>query len=168
MSEQNSHSAPPADEGSLAKLDELIRETRIGMLTTVSTDGALVSRPMATQDVDFDGSVFFITQADTDVAREADGQRVNVSFASSGSWVSLTGTGHIVRDEQRLEQLWNMWVDAWTDGGPENPQNVILQVEGDTARYWDSLSAPVHLFGVLRAKLTGERPSGGDASTVEL
>ena len=52
------------------KVRELMNDTRIAMLTSVDTDGTLVSRPMGTQEVVEDGDVWFITTADSDIVDE--------------------------------------------------------------------------------------------------
>jgi len=64
------------------KLAELIKDIDIAMLTTVDEDGTLRSRPMSTQEVEFDGDLWFLTSDDTakvgEISRE---NRVNVSYA---------------------------------------------------------------------------------------
>lgn len=43
----------------IKKLGELITDIKFAMLTTVEQDGSLRSRPMATQQVEFDGDLWF-------------------------------------------------------------------------------------------------------------
>ncbi|RKJ18325.1 general stress protein, partial [Butyricicoccus sp. 1XD8-22] len=45
-------------------LKELIKDIDIAMLTTATEEG-LVSRPMKTQEVEFDGDLWFFTKKDT-------------------------------------------------------------------------------------------------------
>ncbi|MGD3046373.1 pyridoxamine 5'-phosphate oxidase family protein, partial [Xanthomonas oryzae] len=49
---------------SIKQLAELIRGVDIAMFTTVSADSKLVSRPLGTQQVEFDGDLWFATAAD--------------------------------------------------------------------------------------------------------
>ena len=58
--------------------------------------------------------------------------------------------------------------DAYTDGGPENPDNVVLRVNADSAEYWDTPGGVGVLLGVLKAKLTGDKPQSGESATVQL
>ncbi len=51
-----------SDEQGVSKVVDLMRSTRIAMLTTTDGQGRLTSRPMATQDVEFAGDVWFITE----------------------------------------------------------------------------------------------------------
>ena len=67
----------------IARLAELIREVRIAMLTTTRPDGRLVSRPLGTQDIEFDGDLWFATSADSAKVAEIQANPfVNVSYAS--------------------------------------------------------------------------------------
>ncbi len=69
---------------SIKQLAELIRGVDIAMFTTVSADGKLVSRPLGTQEVEFDGDLWFATAADSPkVAEIAADPRVNVTYASA-------------------------------------------------------------------------------------
>ena len=48
----------------VAKVAELAKDIRIGMLTTVDEHGHFVSRPMAQQEVEFDGNLWFFSSRD--------------------------------------------------------------------------------------------------------
>jgi general stress protein 26 len=93
---------------------------------------------------------------------------VNVSYSSSDSWVSVAGTAEVVDDVAKLEELWNTFTDAWLEGGPENPENILIRVAADSAEYWDSPGSKVtQVLNLLKAKATGERFEG-DNKTVDL
>ena len=151
------------------KVRDLVKSTRVAMLTSVGPDGALVSKPMATQDVEFDGDVWFIAERASEKVRNiAANPRVNVSYAGRSSWVSLSGTASVVDDQARLAELWNTFTDAWMEGGPDDPNNVLLRVEADTAEYWDSPGGKVtQLVNLVKAKTTGKRFEG-DNEKVDL
>jgi PPOX class probable F420-dependent enzyme len=151
------------------KARDLIKSTRLAMLTTVDADGRLVSKPMATQDVDFDGEVWFIAERDSQKARNITRDpRVNVAYASHDSWVSLSGHAEVVDDHAKLKELWNLFTDAWLEGGPENPLNVLIRVQGESVEYWDTPGGKVtQLANLVKAKVTGRRFEG-DNQTVDL
>jgi hypothetical protein len=44
------------------KVADLAKGIRIGMLTTVDADGHFISRPMAQQEVEFDGDLWFFAE----------------------------------------------------------------------------------------------------------
>ena len=67
---------------SIEKLRELIRDIKFAMFTTVDLDGSLYSRPMACQEVEFDGDLWFFSKRSSGKIRsiEAD-KHVNVSYS---------------------------------------------------------------------------------------
>lgn len=142
-----------------SKVRDLIKDTRLAMLTTVAPDGRLVSKPMATQDVEFDGDVWFIAERDSVKVHNVEANaQVNVAYASSSSWVSLSGTAAVVDDHAKLQELWNTFTDAWMEGGPENPNNILIRVHADSAEYWDSPGSKVtQVANLVKAKVTGKR-----------
>lgn len=89
---------------------DLIKGIDTAMFTTISPEG-LVSRPMKTQEVEFDGDLWFLTKKDTSKFDEIlHDSRVNVVYADK-SYVSIRGTAKIVED---LEKKKNSGVQAIT------------------------------------------------------
>lgn len=152
------------------KVRELVKDTRIAMLTTVDASGRLVSRPMGVQDVEFDGDLwFFADESSAKVDEIAHDAQVNVSFSSGSSWLSVSGTASLVRDRERIHELWNPVAGAWFPEGPDTPSVVLVRVEADSAEYWDSPGGRLATaISLVKAKLTGRRYDGGENATVEL
>jgi general stress protein 26 len=157
------------DDGT-AKVRELIKSTRIAMLTHADEYGNLISKPMATQDVDFDGTVYFIAERTSDQVQDLQ-QRpsVNVAYADEGAWVSLTGTALVLNDVEKLKELWDGFTDSWLEGGPENPDNVLIEITGRSAEYWDTPGGGkvTQVANLVKAKLTGDTIKG-DKGVVDL
>jgi general stress protein 26 len=155
-----------------AKVAGMIKDVRIAMLTHVRPDGRLVSSPMATQDVEFDGDVLFIARRSSDQVRDLSsvegGAPVNLAYSSGSTWVSVAGRAEVVHDTALLAELWNTFTDAWLEGGPDDPENVLIRVRAETAQYWDSPGAKVtQLANLVKAKVTGSRVEG-DQGVVDL
>jgi general stress protein 26 len=154
------------------KLAELIKDIRIAMLTTVDEDGSLRSRPMATQDVEFNGELWFMVGADSAKVHEVQEDRqVNVSFANPDDqrYVSVSGSAQLVRDRQRIDEFWNPMYKAWFPEGKDDPNIALLRVTVSKAEYWDSHSSPVvHLLGFAKALITGQSYDGGENEKVNL
>ncbi|GEC99906.1 general stress protein [Kocuria varians] len=152
------------------KVRKIIKGTRIAMLTHQDEDGHLVSRPMATQEVDFDGTVRFIAERASDQGLAIQkNPEVNVAYSGSGSWVSLCGTARIVNDPDKLRELWSSFTDSWLEGGPENPNNVLIEIDAHTAEYWDTPggSKITQVANLLKTRVTGETVEG-DSGVVNL
>lgn len=63
----------------IKKLGELTKDIKFAMLTTVEPDGSLRSRPMATQQVEFDGDLWFFTGASSHKVHEIKPQHLGPS-----------------------------------------------------------------------------------------
>ncbi len=129
-----------SDPKEVAKVADLMESMDVAMLTTIdasSADGRLISRPLSTQLAEEDGDVLFLVRASSAVAADVRADaRVNVAYSSMKAWVSLAGTASIVEDRDLVAQLWSKGADMFMEGGPENPDNVVIKVAGDTATYW--------------------------------
>lgn len=153
----------------LATVAEIMEETRIAVLTYVSPGGSLVSTPMGMQDFDQPGTIWFLTERNTDKVRaiEVD-PRVNVSFSSKSGWVSLAGTAQVSEDRAKLKELWDASAGLFMSGGPEDASNVLLQVDGTTAEYWESPGTVVSVIELAKGLVGRGTPDLGDNDTVTL
>lgn len=145
-------------EDHIARLAKLIHGIRVCMFTTVDGDGGLISRPMAVQEVEFDGDLWFFTKAGGRKAEQIASQSgVNVSLASRSSWVSISGEAEIVQDLAKAKQLWNAGIEAWFPGGPEDPEIVLVKVHAHGAEYWNTPGkVVVSVLSFVKAKVTGK------------
>lgn len=163
------HTAQSED---IKKLGDLIKDIRVAMMTTVDEDGTLRSRPMATQDMEFDGDLWFFTQASAPKVGEVQQDRhVNISYAApdDNRYVSVSGTAQLVRDRQKIEQLWKPFLKAWFPKGLDDPDLALLKVHVRQAEYWTSpSSAVVQLAGFVKAVATGQQYQGGENAKLDL
>ena len=156
----------------LKTLGALIKDIQMAMLTTVNDDGSLRSRPMATQQAEADGTLWFFTRAEAPKVEEVrQDRRVNVSYAEpkGQKYVSVSGTAELVRDPAKNKELWNPLLKAWFPKGLEDPELVLLKVSVEKAEYWDSHSSTmVHLIGYLKAAATGQPYHPGKHEKVDI
>ncbi len=163
---------PAKTSDKVRKLAELIKDVQFAMLTTVCPDGSLRSRPMATQQVDFDGDLWFFTRASAPKASELEQHaQVNVSYANPDDqrYVSVSGRAEIVRDREKAASLWNPVYRAWFPDGLDDPDLALIRVDVETAEYWDPPSgAMVQLYGYVKAAMTGQPPKPGGHEKLHL
>lgn len=152
-----------------AKVVELVGRTRTAMLTTMTPEGTHVSRPMAVQEAEFDGDLWFLVSKSATLVLDAQAdERVGVSLSSNDSWVSLSGTAELVDDPAKVRELWSPTVEAWFTNGPDDPEVGLLKFTAESAEYWDSPGGKIaSLFSFVKSKITGE-PYEGENETVEL
>jgi general stress protein 26 len=146
---------------SIRKLGELIHDVKFAMLTSVHADGSLHSRPMATQQVEFDGNLWFFTGLNSEKVRELESNpEVNLSYSAPEAqrYVSVSGRANISRDRKKMEELWNPLFKAWFPKGLNDPDICLLHVDVTHAEYWDSPSSKmVQLAGFIKSVVTGKR-----------
>ena len=159
-------------DAGVRKLGEMIKGIEYAMLTTVEEDGTLRSRPMATQQVEFDGDLWFFTHASDPKVDEVERERhVNVAYASPSDqrYVSVSGKARLVRDREKARELWTPAYKAWFPKGLDDPDLALLKVSVEKAEYWDSSqSAFVHLAGFIKAVATGQSYQPGENEKLNL
>lgn len=155
----------------IVKLNELIHDIRIAMLTTQTPEGSLRGRPMATQEAPFDGNLWFFTSAESPKVDEIeDEHHVQLSYASpeDNRYVSVSGRATVVRDRAKAQELWSPAMKAWFPGGLDDPDLALLRVHVEAAEYWDSPSSTmVHIVGFVKAVSTGQRYQPGENEKLE-
>lgn len=146
----------------LERLGTLIKDIKFTMLTTVSADGSIHSRPMATQKLDvksFDGTLWFFSKRDSFKNHDIENdQHVNLAYAepSSQHYASVCGRAIISNDKAKMRELWNPMLKAWFPEGVDDPEITLIGVQVESAELWDSPPGKVvQLAGFMKASLTG-------------
>src|SRR5690606_38153556 len=125
------------EQSEIETLRELIKDVEIAMLTTQSEEG-LISRPMKTQEVEFDGDLWFFTKNETDKYKEIlNDKDVNVSYAGK-SYISVRGTDEIIEDLNKKEELWNKAYEKIMQTSYDDPNVILIKVKADAAEYWET------------------------------
>ena len=169
MTSQAAHGSPiTQDSEARDTVWKLLDKARFCMMTTVDEHGRLVSRPMATQQTDDDLLWFFAAADSPKVAELRADSRVNLAFADSDDFISLSGTAEVVHDPVKNRELWNKFAEGWLQAEPEDERVVLIKVTADTAEYWNTPAKPSRLVGIARTLTTGAKPPGGDHQTVDL
>ena len=165
--------AEKSDQERRETVKELVKDARIAMVTTMTGDGRHVSRPMAVQDVEFDGDLWFFAYANSDLVEQiGSNPQVNVAFSDSDqhNWVSVTGAAQRVDDRAKAAELWNPMLKAWFPDGLDTPELTLVKVQTESAEYWAAAhsSKVVTLLGYAKAAVTGKTPDAGENETVRL
>lgn len=151
-------------EDAIQQVRELIRGIDTAMLTTVSEEG-LVSRPMKTQDVEFDGDLWFLTKKDTGKFHELlHNKQVNVAYAGK-SYVSIRGEAELVESPDKIKQFWSAGYEKILQTTPDDPNLVLIKVNVETAEYWDSGNA-FKMTKFLFNRLFGIHTEGTDINRI--
>ena len=155
------------------KLWDKIKDIRVTMMTTAEADHTLRSRPMYTQQAEYEGQLWFFTKDDAPKTDEIENDRhVNLAYVnpSDDTYVSVSGVAKLVYDRQKAEEIWNPVVKAWFPEGLDDPHLGLLRVEPTKAEYWDAPSSNmVQLFKMGKAIVQGEEAGNlGDNEKLSL
>jgi general stress protein 26 len=148
------------------QLNELIRDIKFAMLATIQPDGMVYSCPMATQEADAEGRLWFFTGSDTDkVDAIRENPQVCVAYADPERqrYVSVSGLAELQNNPDKKKELWNPLYKAWFPQGVDDPKLVLIKVLITDAEYWHAPEGKmVQLLGFAEAAITGERyqPAG--------
>lgn len=145
----------------LETIRDLIKGIDTAMLTTVIDEG-LVSRPMKTQEVEFDGDLWFFTKKETSKYEQIiHDQDVNVAYVGK-SYVSIRGKTEIVTDLEKKKELWSKAYEKIMQASYDDPNVVLLKVKVESAEYWDT--------GNLTKKIAYlyNRMTGQDSKSVDM
>jgi general stress protein 26 len=151
----------------LQKLRELVKDIDFCMLTTVDENGDLHSRPMSSNgQIDDDGNLWFFTSVSSHKVSEIEKlPKVNASFADPDNqhYVSISGTAQLVRDRNKIAELWKPEFKIWFPQGKDDPEVSLLRIRLEKAEYWDSPSSTIgFVMDFVSSLVTGKEPDSGE------
>lgn len=156
----------------ISKIWNLIRDVKIAMLTTITPQGELHSRPMATQESEFDGHLWFLTRQSAGKVDEIrHGSNVSLTFVNNDAhaFVALAGSASVSQDRQKIHELWHPMHAIWFPKGNDDPEISVIRVTAESAEYWESPgNALVRSYHLLKAAVTGDGTQAGEHGKVEL
>ncbi|MBI3925972.1 MAG: pyridoxamine 5'-phosphate oxidase family protein [Armatimonadetes bacterium] len=158
--------------GELKELVELLDDFNVCMLTTISQEGHLHSRPMALQEPEEDMPLWLISSTTTSAGRHvAQRRELNIACyrSSDMAWISIAGVGEIDAERERIRRLWKDGWKTWFTEGPETPGIAILKVQPISVTYWlPEQSRAGLLFEFLKSRFTHEYADVGPNRTFDL
>jgi len=123
------------------KLRELAKGIDICLFCTNLKEGDGEStRPMSTQGVDTDGTIWFFSGKDSLKNKEIEADkhiRLYYSQPNESSFMVVNGEAEISFDRQKIEELWTPHVKAWFQGGIDDPNISLIKITPTNSYYWD-------------------------------
>lgn len=119
--------------------------------------------PMTVQlDKDNSGYVHFFH---TKSGRLAGGGRAMAQYASKGHdlFACVSGTLTPVADRALVEKYWSKPVEAWYEGGKDDPDLLMLRFDLDDAEIWTAEAGITGLFKLMTGKTIKHGEMGGHA-----
>lgn len=154
-----------SEKDSFNRIWDIIEKAGPCMLTTQFA-GGLRARPLEARADRHAGLIFFVTDYHSDKEEEIQANPdVGIVFINSkdNSYVSITGRACILRDIGKIKTVWQKSDDVWWQGGPEDPNVCLLQIQPIIGELWDEpRSRIVTYLEFAKAKLTGQEPNLGE------
>ena len=156
----------------IAKIKELAEDGRICMFTTRLSAAPLASRPMATQEVDKEGNIWFFSKKNSHKNQQIqEDNRVQLLYAndSASEYLSLYGTAEILKDRAKVEKLWSPWAKTWFNEGKEDPTITLLKVKPIEGHYWDTKNNKmVQMIKIAVGAVTGKPLDDGVEGAIRM
>lgn len=98
------------------------------------------SRPMAVQQVDDDGTIWFLSAIDSLKNQEvAEDPHVTLYFQASphSGFLVLDGLATLSRDRAMIDKLWRPLARTWFTGGKDDPRISVIRFTPQSGYYWD-------------------------------
>lgn len=140
------------------RLYDIIQDLEICMMTTVEAGGRLHTRPMAIQEPDQSGAIWFITDKTQSAAKNVKSNpQISLGFSNaSGRHVSISGKANLVDDRALIDAIYSEEMDAWFPKGRSDPNIVLIKVTPESGEYWDGGSSTViSALAYLKTKIVG-------------
>ena len=123
------------------KIREIAKDANICMFVTDLSSLPLSGRPMATQEVDEGGNIWFMSDTNSDKNRDIENDdRVQLFYSHTGNYeyLSVFGRAEIVHDRNKIEELWTEMAKTWFEDGKDDPDISLIKVIPEDAYYWDT------------------------------
>ena len=165
MNDTNENIKNLHDKEAVEKIQKLAKSANICMFTTNLTELPLTSVPMATQEVDDEGNLWFLSGKNSHKNQHIQSDpRVQLFYTNTGSseFLSVYGNGTITTDREEIEKLWTPIAKAWFTEGKDDPDLTVIKITPEEAYYWDTKnSKAVSMLKILAATVTGKTMDDG-------
>lgn len=129
-------------QAAVEKIKEIVKDAETCFFCTTSTStGSSATRPMAVQQVDNQGHLWFLSADDSHKNLElATDPTVKLYFQGSphSGFLQLDGTATVSRDQAKIKELWKPILKTWFTEGEDDPRITVIDVTTADGYYWDN------------------------------
>ena len=156
----------------LKKFKSLVEDIKTCMFITNTVSNDEHTRPMATIEVEDDGTLWFYTDVRSVKVEEVnDEHRVHLVYAHPGKSAYLDVWGHatLITDRQQIVDKWSPVVKAFFPDGVTDPNLALLKVQPRETYYWEAESGKmVQFFKMAASIVTGKRLAEGAKGSLNI
>lgn len=141
------------------KIKELAEAARTCLMMTMLDQRPFNVRPMALQKVDEYGSIYFMSDRNSDKNKNLEqNNEMHLTFSNSAKseYLSLYGRAKVYRDQREIDEMYSAFVNTWFDG-KNDPNITIIRFIPEAGHYWDTKNGKiVALAGMIVGAITGK------------
>jgi general stress protein 26 len=144
------------NEEALKKFKKLVNDINICMFITNNQNEKDHTRPMATIEVEENGTLWFFTDIRSIKVEEVSADnKVHLIYSHPGkdSYLDVWGKASVVTDKQQIRDKWSTIVKAWFPDGVDDPNLALLKVEPQNNYYWDAETGKMVQFFKMAASI---------------
>src|SRR5215216_662915 len=155
----------PDNTEALNKFKGLVEKIKTCMFITNTAGPHEHTRPMATIETEYNGTLWFYTDVRSIKVEEVNNQHtVHLVYAHPGkeAYLDVWGAAEVITDRQQVIDKWSPIVKAWFPDGVTDPKLALLKVQSYEAYYWEAESGKmVEFFKMAGSVVTGKRLAEG-------
>jgi general stress protein 26 len=125
----------------IEKVKDLAEDAKLCMFCTNLEKIPFNVRPMATQKVEEDGTIWFFSGVDSTKNKEIEeDNRVQLIYSnrSSSEYLTLYGRAEVIKDRKIAKELWNVFLTTWFNEGVDDPNLSLIKFSPSEGHYWDT------------------------------
>ena len=153
------------DQEAIEKIREIAKDANICHFVTNLSHQPLAARPMATQQVDDSGNIWFFSGKKSDKNQDIlKDNKVQLFYSATNKYeyLSVYGSAEIVFDKEKIHELWTNFAKAWFPDGEDDPSLSLIKVTPSDGYYWDTKNNKfVSLLKIAKSIITGETDDDG-------
>ncbi|MBO9565327.1 MAG: pyridoxamine 5'-phosphate oxidase family protein [Niastella sp.] len=131
-----------AGTSAIEKIKELAEKAETCFFCTrILQDVEIKTRPMAVQEIDEQGNMWFLSASDSHKNKEIqEDAAVQLFFQGSkhSDFLSLYGKASVSTDKAKIDKLWKPILKTWFTEGKDDPRITVIKVAPASGYYWDN------------------------------
>jgi general stress protein 26 len=156
----------------IQKLKHLVDNIDICLFCTAIQNGDLHAAPMSRQEVDDEGNIFFLANAESETCKNIEKDKnvaLHFSKVSEYEFLAVSGSAKSYHDQALIDKYWNKFMEGWFEKGKEDPSIRIIEVKPNNARFWETKDGKMITFLKVAANaITGSNFETGVEGKIEI
>ncbi|MDE3248671.1 MAG: pyridoxamine 5'-phosphate oxidase family protein [Bacteroidota bacterium] len=151
-------------KAAIEEIRSLVKDLGTCMFCTYDEKGELQARPMAVQQADEEGNLWFLSKKGSEKNQQLmSANKTDLLFGEGkDKWMCLHGTAVLMYDREKIKELWTPIAKIWFTEGENDPSISVIRFRFKSGYYWDNKHGRmVAIAKMAAAFITGETMDDG-------